>query len=57
MEAWKEKLGAADATKVHFLADDAGKWTAAVGMSFDAGAILGNSRSKRKHLTTLVRMP
>jgi peroxiredoxin len=49
MEAWKEKLGAADSAKVHFLADDAGKFTSAIGMSFDAGPILGNARSKRKH--------
>lgn len=46
-EAWKEKLGAADKTKIHFLADDAGRFTAAVGMSFDATPFLGSVRSKR----------
>lgn len=46
-EAWKEKLGAAEESKVKFLADDAGKWTSAIGMGFDATGLLGNLRSHR----------
>ena len=43
--AWKEKLGVSDDSKVHVLADDAGKFSAAIGMSFDASGFLGNYRS------------
>merc|ERR1712093_511707 len=44
MEAWKEKLGAASESNIHFLADDAGKFVAALGLSFDATGLLGNHR-------------
>merc|ERR1711939_1189267 len=47
MEAWKEKLGAASEPNVHFLADDTGKFSAALGLSFDATGLLGNHRSHR----------
>lgn len=46
-EAWKEKLGAAEEPKIKFLADDSGKWSSAIGMSFDATGLLGNFRSHR----------
>lgn len=47
MEAWKEKLGAEEKTRIHFLSDDAGKFTSAIGMGFDATGLLGNMRSHR----------
>ncbi|KAL7010071.1 hypothetical protein EMMF5_000090 [Cystobasidiomycetes sp. EMM_F5] len=46
-EAWKDKLGASGNGKIHFLADDAGKFTAAIGMGFEATPILGSIRSHR----------
>ncbi|GAC75265.1 hypothetical protein Golomagni_06047 [Golovinomyces magnicellulatus] len=45
--AWKEKLNGASAANVHFLADDTGAFTKAVGQSFDATGLLGGHRSKR----------
>jgi len=45
-QAWKEKLGAKD-SKVHFLADDTGAWTAAAGLSINATGLLGGLRSNR----------
>ncbi|KIS68607.1 uncharacterized protein UMAG_03177 [Mycosarcoma maydis] len=47
VKAWKEKLGADTAPTVHFLADDTGAFTQAVGQDFDASGLLGNHRSKR----------
>lgn len=47
MQAWKEKLGAEEKTKIHFLADDTGAWSSAIGMGFDATGLLGNMRSHR----------
>lgn len=46
-QAWKEKLGAEEETKIKFLSDDAGKFTSAIGMGFDATGLLGNMRSHR----------
>ncbi|CAO1625570.1 unnamed protein product [Parajaminaea phylloscopi] len=46
VQAWKEKLGA-KGDAVHFVADDTGAFTNAVGLSFDASGLLGNARSKR----------
>ncbi|RDX44652.1 Redoxin [Polyporus arcularius HHB13444] len=45
-KAWKEKL-APEGTPVHFIADDQGAFTGALGMLFDASALLGAPRSKR----------
>ncbi|SNX85096.1 related to peroxisomal membrane protein 20 [Melanopsichium pennsylvanicum] len=47
VNAWKEKLGGGNATNVHFLADDTGAFTKAVGQDFDATGLLGGHRSKR----------
>lgn len=47
VKAWKEKLGGDKAPSVHFLADDTGAFTKAVGQDFDASGLLGNHRSKR----------
>lgn len=44
--AWKEKLGASGQS-IRFLADDTGKFTAAIGMGFDGSRIFGNIRSHR----------
>ncbi|CAD6568237.1 MAG: hypothetical protein CYPHOPRED_002440 [Cyphobasidiales sp. Tagirdzhanova-0007] len=46
VEAWKEKLGGAG-KQIRFLADDGGKWSAAVGTAFDASPLFGNYRSHR----------
>lgn len=46
-EAWKEKLGAEEETKLHFLADDTGEFTAAIGMGCDSRSLLGGLRSER----------
>lgn len=45
--AWKEKLGGTGKSNIHFLADDAGAWTSAIGMGFDATGLLGSLRSHR----------
>ncbi|PWZ00097.1 Redoxin [Testicularia cyperi] len=47
VQAWKEKLGGSSAPNVHFLADDTGAFTKAVGQDFDASGLLGNTRSQR----------
>lgn len=47
VNAWKEKLGGNAAPNVHFLADDTGAFTKAVGQDFDATGLLGGHRSKR----------
>ncbi|KAI5119678.1 hypothetical protein M0805_009622 [Coniferiporia weirii] len=47
VQAWKEKLTGGEPTPVQFLADDQGAFTAALGMLFDASALLGGPRSKR----------
>lgn len=46
MSAWKEKLGSNN-EHLHFLADDTGAFTHAVGLGFDATGLLGSYRSKR----------
>ncbi|RPD58297.1 Redoxin [Lentinus tigrinus ALCF2SS1-7] len=46
MKAWKEQL-APEGTPIHFIADDQGAFTGALGMLFDASALLGAPRSKR----------
>jgi len=43
--AWKEKLGAGS-SKIHFIADDAGEFTTALGLLFDATGLLGGPRAK-----------
>ncbi|KAI0808105.1 Redoxin [Fomes fomentarius] len=45
-KAWKEQL-APEGTPVHFIADDQGAFTGALGMLFDASPLLGAPRSKR----------
>ncbi|KAI0631600.1 Redoxin [Trametes polyzona] len=45
MKAWKEQLG--PDSPVHFIADDQGAFVGALGMLFDASALLGAPRSKR----------
>lgn len=45
-EAWKEKLEA-NHPSIHFVADDDGAWTSALGMGFAAQAFFGNVRSSR----------
>jgi 2-Cys peroxiredoxin 5 len=45
-QAWKEKLESKQ-PNVHFLADDTGAFTNAVGLGFDATGLLGNARSQR----------
>ncbi|KAI0819695.1 Redoxin [Trametes gibbosa] len=46
MKAWKEQL-APEGTPIHFIADDQGAFIGALGMLFDASALLGAPRSKR----------
>ncbi|KAJ7216953.1 Redoxin [Mycena haematopus] len=46
LKAWKENL-APEGTPVRFIADDAGAFSAALGLIFDATPLLGNVRSKR----------
>ncbi|KAH9946572.1 Redoxin [Amylocystis lapponica] len=46
MKAWKEKL-APSGTPVHFVADDKGAFTGALGLIFDASPMLGAPRAKR----------
>lgn len=45
-KAWKDKL-ASSGTPIHFIADDKGVFTSAVGLLFDASPLLGGPRSKR----------
>ncbi|KAF8493589.1 Redoxin-domain-containing protein [Gautieria morchelliformis] len=45
-KAWKEKL-ASNGTPVHFIADDKGAFTSAVGLLFDASPVLGGPRAKQ----------
>ncbi|KAI0740400.1 Redoxin [Earliella scabrosa] len=45
-KAWKEQL-APEGTPIHFIADDQGAFTGALGMLFDASPLLGAPRSKR----------
>ncbi|KAI0739506.1 Redoxin [Daedaleopsis nitida] len=45
-KAWKEQL-APEGTPIHFIADDQGAFTGALGMLFDASGLLGAPRSKR----------
>nr|VWP00735.1 Calcium influx-promoting protein ehs1 [Ganoderma boninense] len=49
-KAWKEQLG--PNSPVHFIADDQGAFTGALGMLFDASNLLGAPRSKRYVLVT-----
>lgn len=46
-KAWREQLGGNKNDNIHFLSDDGGAFTAAIGMSFDAAAFFGNNRSHR----------
>ncbi|PWN51300.1 Redoxin [Violaceomyces palustris] len=45
--AWREKLGASNESKVHFLSDDTGAFTKSLGLDFDATGLLGGVRSQR----------
>ncbi|KAF8581186.1 Redoxin [Ramaria rubella] len=45
-KAWKEKL-ASGGTPIHFIADDKGAFTSAIGLIFDASPLLGGPRAKR----------
>jgi len=51
IKAWKQSL-APNGTDIHFIADDKGAFVGALGMSFDASALLGGSRSKRFAIVT-----
>ncbi|KAJ3480351.1 hypothetical protein NLI96_g8408 [Meripilus lineatus] len=51
MKAWKEQL-APSGTPIRFIADDKGAFVGALGMLFDASALLGAPRSKRFVLIT-----
>ncbi|KAJ7752149.1 Redoxin [Mycena metata] len=46
LKAWKENL-APEGTPVRFISDDAGAFTTALGLGFDASPLLGGVRSKR----------
>ncbi|KAF8170715.1 Redoxin [Mycena galopus ATCC 62051] len=46
LKAWKENL-APEGTPVRFISDDAGAFSTALGLLFDASPLLGNPRSKR----------
>ncbi|KAF7986764.1 hypothetical protein HWV62_20354 [Athelia sp. TMB] len=50
-KAWKQKL-APDGTPVRFIADDTGAFTGALGLLFDANALLGAPRAKRYVIVT-----
>ncbi|GJJ10661.1 hypothetical protein Clacol_004888 [Clathrus columnatus] len=49
MKAWKENI-APQGTEVHFIADDQGSLSTALGLLFDATPLLGGPRSKRAAL-------
>ncbi|THG93865.1 hypothetical protein EW145_g8263 [Phellinidium pouzarii] len=46
-KAWKENLAGGKPTQVHFIADDKGEFTAAIGMLSDSSVLLGGPRAKR----------
>ncbi|KAI9727348.1 MAG: hypothetical protein M1828_006968 [Chrysothrix sp. TS-e1954] len=47
MKAWGKQLDPEGSSKMHFVADPSGAFTKALGLDFDASAMLGNVRSKR----------
>ncbi|KAI0086759.1 Redoxin [Irpex rosettiformis] len=51
LKAWKDSL-APNGTPIHFIADDTGAFSGALGLLFDASPRLGSPRSKRYVLIT-----
>ncbi len=54
MKDWAKSLDADKSSGIHFLGDAAGEFTRALDVEFDSAAFLGNNRSKRYALVTML---